>query len=168
MTDTAPIFIRTASKKDLEAVQNLLKTTWHDTYDSIHGKDKIEMLSETMFDMEAMLERRDQPLSEFIVADTGSQIVGVAYAAQLGKIVFLHQLYVSPSEQRNGVGKELLQELFYCFDSAEKMALEVDAKNTKAIAFYEQNEFVKAGESENCGAPDSGIKAFVYERPLQE
>lgn len=168
MTDDAPIFVRTVSKQDLEVVQNLLKTTWHDTYDPIHGKDKIGMLTETMFDMEALAERRDQPLSEFIVADTGTQIVGVAFAAQLGKVVFLHQLYVSPTAQRKGVGKELLQELFYCFDSAEKMALEVDAKNAKAIAFYEQNEFVKAGDTENCGTPDSGIKAFVYERPLSE
>lgn len=168
MTETAPIFIRTASKQDLDAVQNLLKNTWHDTYDSIHGKQKVNEMTAQWHDIEVLNEKREQPLSEFIVADTGSKIVGMAFAAQLGKIVFLHQLYVSPSEQRSGVGKEMLQELFYCFDSAEKMALEVDAKNVKAIAFYEQNEFVKAGETDNCGSPDFGIKAFVYERLLQE
>ncbi|MBL1407099.1 MAG: GNAT family N-acetyltransferase [Rhizobiales bacterium] len=168
MSDTAPIFIRTVSKQDLETVQVLLKDTWHHTYDSIHGKQKVNEMTAQMHDLEALQERRIQPLSEFIVADTGSKIVGVAFAAQLGKIVFLHQLYVAPSHQRNGVGKELLQELFFCFDSAEKMALEVDAKNKNAIAFYEQNEFVKAGETDNCASPDSGIKALVFERPLQE
>ncbi|MFK7901333.1 MAG: N-acetyltransferase family protein [Nitratireductor sp.] len=165
-TDQAPIFIRTVSKEDLETVQRVLKDTWHHTYDPLHGKDKIGMLVDTMFDLESLQERRDQPHSEFIVADTGEQIVGVAFAAQLDRIVFLHQLYVLPSAQRQGVAKQLLEELYYCFDSAEKMALEVDAKNKNAISFYEKQDFVKAGETDNC-AGTTNIPALVLEKPLQ-
>lgn len=161
-----PVFIRTAGKMDLEAIQRLLKETWHATYDSIHGKAKVDEICMAWHSIEVLEPKLTQPLTEFIVADTGTKIVGMAYASQLDSMAILHQLYVHPSAQGNGVGQELLQEITFCFDSAEKLALEVDTKNKGAIKFYERNDFKKIGETENCGTQDSGIPAFVYEKTL--
>lgn len=161
-----PIFVRTAGKQDLKAVQNLLVETWHATYDPIHGKAKVDEICAEWHSLDVLEPKLTQPLTEFIVADTGTKIVGMAYAAQLDSMAILHQLYVHPDAQGKGVGQELLQEIIFCFDSAEKLALEVDVKNTGAIKFYERNEFKKIGKTDNCGSGTSAIPAFVYEKTL--
>lgn len=163
-----PIFIRTAGKADLKPIQTLLIETWHDTYDGVHGAEKVDEINQDWHSLEVLTPKLTQPLTEFVVADTGEKIAGMAFASQLDSMAILHQLYVSPDMQGSGIGQELLQEIIFCFDSSEKLALEVDAKNEKAIKFYERNGFKKIGETDNCGDGQSGIKAFVYERSLLE
>jgi ribosomal protein S18 acetylase RimI-like enzyme len=160
------MFVRTAGPGDIEAVRALLLETWHATYDSIHGAETVDRLTGLWHASEALRERLDRPNAEFLIADDGETLGGMAFAASTddGKTVMLHQLYVRPGLQGRGIGSMLLDEVFESFPDAERIRLEVDAKNARAIAFYVAQGFLEVGKVSNCGSTDSGIPALLMER----
>lgn len=93
------MFVRTASSRDIPAIRALLVETWHDTYDAIYGKDRVTQITDSWHSMTLLGERLSLPRSEFLVADDGKMIGGVAFATAQdeGKTLMLHQLYVAPS-----------------------------------------------------------------------
>ncbi|MBO0663741.1 GNAT family N-acetyltransferase [Jiella sp. MQZ9-1] len=161
-------FVRSAGKRDLNAISALLCAAWHDTYDGIYGPQKVAEITASWHSVPALQTRLTRPESEFIVADDGSRLGGMAFAASSDrekKLVLLHQLYVHPNCQGQGIGTALLEEILDAFPDATRLRLEVEAANAKAIAFYQAKGFVKVAETADCG-PGSGMPAAVYERPL--
>jgi ribosomal protein S18 acetylase RimI-like enzyme len=161
------VFVRTASERDIEAIRALLVETWHHTYDAIYGVDKVKEITGRWHSPEALRLRLEQPLSEFLVADDGAAIAGVAFAsiADDGATVMLHQLYVLPAMQGRGVGALLLDEIASCFPAATRIRLEVEEANAGAVSFYVAQGFTSVGATADCGG-DSGIPAAIYERPI--
>ena len=161
------MWIRTASNRDLEQIRELLVETWHDTYDSIYGWQKVESITNDWHTVDALQRQLNAPNSEFVVADNGSTIEGMAYASDIGEgTVKLHQLYVRPRGQGTGIGRQLLEEMERCFPEGRRLRLEVEGENTKAIAFYHASGFEDVGTTDNCSAPGSGIAARIFEKPL--
>ena len=120
-------FVRTASERDLAKVSALLAETWHATYDALYGAEKVSELTakwHSVATLKARLERRD---AEFVVADDGSALAGMGYAAMAKdrpKAAMLHQLYVLPRFQAQGIGRDMFAELETCFPDASTMRLE--------------------------------------------
>jgi ribosomal protein S18 acetylase RimI-like enzyme len=162
------MFVRSAGEHDLAAVRDLLVETWHATYDPIYGAERVTALTDDWHSMRALQARLTRPRSEFLVADSGKEIGGMAFAKarEDGKVLMLHQLYVRPSRQGHGIGGMLLDEILNCFPEAETVRLEVEEANARAIAFYEAYGFKQTGRTANCGGGQSGIPALVMERPL--
>lgn len=162
------MFVRTAGERDLAAVRALLVETWHATYDAIYGVERVTAINDDWHSIASLKRRVDQPNAEFVVADDGKDIGGMAHAVATegGKTVTLHQLYVLPRFQGRGIGGMLLDEILESFPEARKMRLEVEEANARAIAFYEAQGFVQAGRTANCGKEGSGIPALIYERTL--
>lgn len=162
------MFIRTAGARDLEAIRALLVETWHDTYDAIYGRERVTEITDDWHSIAALKARVDKPKTEFVVADDGAQIAGMAFASlrDEGKTVLLHQLYVRPSQQGKGVGGLLLDEVEAAFPDADKVRLEVEEANARAVAFYLAQGFSQVGRTANCGKEESGIPALIYERPI--
>lgn len=162
-------FVRTAIDADLQKVSTLLEETWHATYDALYGVGKVNELTARWHSVAALKARLQMKNAEFIVADDGREIAGMAFAAMspaLAKTVVLHQLYVHPRFHRRGIGRDLFAELETCFPDAGTMRLEVEPQNTGAIAFYAAHGFVQTGQTANCGDGQSGIPALVFEKPL--
>lgn len=162
-------FVRTAHEADLEKVSKLLSETWHATYDAVYGVEKVNELTARWHSVAALKARLQMKNAEFVVADDGRQLAGMAFAAMSparAKTVILHQLYVHPRFHRQGVGRDLFAELETCFPDASTMQLDVEPQNAAAIAFYEAHGFIKVGETANCGGDQSGIPAFIFEKPL--
>ena len=92
------MFVRTASERDLQAVRALLVETWHATYDSIYGADRVARITDDWHSIASLKARLVRLNSEFLVADDGKRIGGMAYAAATNDpaIVTLNQLYVRP------------------------------------------------------------------------
>jgi ribosomal protein S18 acetylase RimI-like enzyme len=161
------MWLRTASETDLQAISDLLVAAWHHTYDGIYGVDKVDTILRDWHSVKVLRQRLNKPQSEFFLADDGADLGGMAYAAMQGDtIAQLHQLYVHPEFQDRGVGKMLLVEAECNFPLAQKMRLEVEEANDKAKAFYERNGYSQIGRTENCGRPDSGIPALIFEKTL--
>ena len=141
----AEAFIRTAMRADLDAAKHLLAETWHATYDPLIGAEKVGEITGRWHSREALESRLSAPNSEFLVADTGSGIAGMAFASQNGREITLHQLYVAPAHQGEGVGTKLVGELLTCFIGAETMRVEVASANANALAFYRACGFADDG-----------------------
>ncbi|WP_048648790.1 GNAT family N-acetyltransferase [Nitratireductor soli] len=168
MREAGPYFVRTAARGDLPAVRALLIETWHDTYDSLYGAARVAEITDAWHSIAALETRLAKPNCEFVVADSGEEIGGMAFAEALdaGKTVMLHQLYVRPQRQGRGIGVALLDEMEACFPDACQIRLEVEEANGKALAFYDAHGFAQIGRTENCGEGGSGIPALIYEKPL--
>jgi ribosomal protein S18 acetylase RimI-like enzyme len=162
------MFVRTAGERDLKAVRDLLVETWHATYDDIYGVEKVTQITDDWHSLAALSARLEKPRSEFVLADDGKAIAGMAFATvgDDGKTVMLHQLYVRPAMQGRGVGGLLLDEIENAFPEGETVRLEVEEKNARAVAFYIGQGFSQVGRTENCGKDQSGIPALVFERPI--
>lgn len=163
-------FVRTATDRDVEPLRTLLTQSFHATYDGFYGPPKVAELI-AAWHSPAEIKRRIQVKGgEYLVADDGKRIGGMAFAAmseKLTKTAILHQLYVHPDHQRQGIGRDLFAEVETCFPDAEILRLEVEPENAGAIAFYEAHGFVEVDRTRNCGGPDSGIEALVLEKPLR-
>lgn len=162
------MFVRTASERDLEAVKELLAETWHATYDAIYGVERVNEITSQWHTLTSLKARLTQPNSEFLVADDGKTIAGVAFAAATDdpKVVKLRQLYVLPAFQHKGIGSMLLEEIEDSFPEARTLRLEVEGANAPAIRFYEANGFTEIGQVGDCGASGSGIPALLFEKRL--
>jgi len=101
------------------------------------------------------------------VADDGKALAGVAFAKAEGETVRLRQLYVRPAMQDKGIGGMLLDEIEGSFPEANKVTLEVEPANERAVAFYLAQGFVRTGTVSDCGRQGSGATADVYERPIR-
>jgi ribosomal protein S18 acetylase RimI-like enzyme len=162
-------FVRTASERDLDKVRALLVETFHATYDALLGAPKVDELVATLFSSAALKARLANKNAEFLVADSGKDIGGVGYAAmssEMSKTAMLHLLYVRPSLQREGIGRDIFAELETCFPAAEIMRLEVEPRNEPAIDFYRRLGFTDVGQNDNSGPGQSGIPALILEKPL--
>ena len=161
------MFVRTASERDLAAIRTLLVETWHATYDAIYGARRVSEITDDWHSIASLKARLNRPNSEFLVADDGKRIGGMAYASATTdpKVILLNQLYVRPDCQRQGIGQSLLDEIEASFPEARTLRLEVEEANAPAIGFYEANGFRPAGRTVDCGG-GSGIPALVLEKRL--
>ena len=162
-------FVRTAGERDLAAISALLEAAWHATYDPLYGAKGVAEITGTWHTVEALRPRIGRVDSEFVVADDGKTIAGMAFAAagtDNSKLVTLHQLYILPVHQRGGIGSDLLAEIEQSFPDAARIRIEVELANTAAVAFFEARGFVVTGESETRIAGSPTIKAQTMEKLL--
>lgn len=77
----------------------------------------------------------------FMVAIEGQEVVGFANFIQ-GSELYLSAHYVRPHSQNKGYGRLLLEQgLAHYEGQYDAVYLEVDTKNEKGVAFYEQEGF---------------------------
>jgi [ribosomal protein S18]-alanine N-acetyltransferase len=107
----------------------------------------------------------DQPGARCIVAESGDGIDGFALGypgpPDLARVVTLD---VRPDARRRGLGKELLERLLadLAAAGARRPLLEVDVRNTGAIAFYRTLGFSTTGRIPDYYGP--GLDAFEMAR----
>lgn len=163
-------FVRTASRNDLEKVRALLAEAFHATYDGLYGVSKVKELLDGWNSPAALERRLEEKGAEFLVADDGKRLGGVAYARRKDarpETVVLHQLYVHPAFHRQGIGRDIFAELETCFPGADTMELEVEPKNDSAIAFYSAHGFLPAEEATFESGPAKGLTFLVMRKPLE-
>jgi ribosomal protein S18 acetylase RimI-like enzyme len=152
--------IRNGKEADLAEVRALLVETWHDTYDTLIGAEKVTDITNSWHSLENLSRQLAMPDTSFLVAEAGGTIVGHAFAnAQRPPLLMLSRLYVRPSSQRQGIGAGLLATVAARHPACEVMRLEVEADNAKGIAFYRGQGFEPCGER-----TEEGIRHLVMER----
>jgi N-acetylglutamate synthase-like GNAT family acetyltransferase len=162
-------FVRTAGAADVDQIRALLVETFHGAYDPFYGPDQVKRMVDGWHSPAAIRARIQKKDGEFLVADSGRDIGGVGYAAmypKMAKTAMLYQLYVKPSCQNEGVGRDIFAELETCFPDAEIMRTEVALPNVRAHAFYQRLGFTEVDRMEEWGAPNSGLPAIIMEKRL--
>ncbi|MDP3895610.1 MAG: GNAT family N-acetyltransferase [Mesorhizobium sp.] len=160
------MFVRTAGERDLDAVRALLVETWHDTYDSLYGATRVSEITDEWHSIDALRRQLILPNADFLVADDGTQLGGMAFASATAdpKIVMLRQLYVRPGQQGRGIGGMLLEEIESSFFDSTHLRVEVEERLPKAVAFYLGEGFVQIDRVEIDGLFPTAL--LTLEKPL--
>jgi ribosomal protein S18 acetylase RimI-like enzyme len=161
------MWIRSATKEDLNAVHELLVYTWHATFDDVYGVEKVNAVTSHAHSIDALKKQLAKPYSEFILVDDGADILGMAYASQKDhKLSVLNQLYVHPEHQKRGVGSLLLAEVESAFPGVYALQLEVIEQNQNAVRFYESRGYERTKVIDGCGVMLPGVPVLVLEKSL--
>ena len=168
-------FVRSASARDVAAVREVLVASWRATYVPLYGADKVEAMIAEWHSPEAITANMARPDGEYLVADDGKRLGGVAFAtmsriagegAEADTTIKLQQLYVAPGLEGQGIGRDLFAEIESCFPDASRLQLEVDPGNATAIAFYTAHGMTEVGHTTDCGGMGKGILALVMQKDL--
>lgn len=164
------MWVRSASTADIQAVHKLLVSTWHATFDDVLGQEMVNAVTGRWHSVANLKANLSKPYSEFVIADNGEGgIEGMAFASQTEEdVATLHQLYVRPECQVQGIGTMLLAEVEMGFPGVKKMRLEVIERNAKAIQFYERKGYIATGRKEDWGDPDCKEPVIIMEKALEE
>ena len=143
------MFVRTASERDLHAVSRLIGEAMHDTFDGLYGASMVSSIVTALYSREALRRVMGLSRSEFLVADDGEAIAGVAFAAaeaEEGRVVDILGGFVTPSRQGHGIGGLLLDELEASFFESERIRVEIDSRNLRAASFLTGEGYERKGE----------------------
>jgi len=79
------------------------------------------------------------------------KIIGFSLFLECNKILDLYSIFISPEYRNRGVASSMINNaLIYCkANSIDKITLEVNEKNTKAINFYKKKNFINIGRRRN-------------------
>lgn len=125
-------------------IQQIARATWPVSYKEMISASQIEYMLEMMYSEESLSEQFAKGVRFLIssVDDKPAGFAGVGPSVDAKEIWRLEKLYVLPSLQSKGLGKNLLEEVV-------KMALQADAgilelnvnRNNRALQFYQNLGF---------------------------
>src|SRR5438105_1862828 len=151
------LVIRQAGVADAEALAELARRTYDDTFAAVNTPANMEAYLSAAFSVEQLATELRDPRGTFLMADLEGQNAGYAKLLRDGDIpkcvppkraIELVRLYVDKSVLGAGVGAALLQD---CMDRArnagfQTVFLGVWEHNGRAQAFYRKWGFERVGE----------------------
>lgn len=156
--------IRPCTLTDIPAVHRLLTETWHATYDGWLGVERVNEIAATWHSHAQLAAQVGRPDSAFLVAETGDELGGTAFAHATSGGIEIGRLYVLPRHQRHRIGSALLHAVFAAFPGAAPFQLDVEPRNAPALAFYRRHGFAIIGAGTDCGGEGSGISHLRLEK----
>lgn len=144
--EARPAWVRAMEPGDIQAVQNVARRAWADTYHDTIPQEVQDKFLERAYSR-ASLERR-MVSDVFLVAVLGGEVVGFADFESVSRgAAYLGALYVAPEYQRRGIGELLLREGIAAFPPATRFTLRVEGRNVRAQGFYRRHGFKVTGEA---------------------
>ena len=146
--------IRAAQPSDVNRLAVLASQVWLHTYATDGITDEIAQYVLSELTVERFAASLGEPETCLLVAECSESLVGFA-AVKFGALcttgsgaaVELQRLYVQEHFVGHGIGRSLLQaaEAKAREQSGSRLWLTVNAKNTRAIAFYARQGYAKVG-----------------------
>lgn len=135
--------IKTAAKEDIHIIQDIAHKTWPISYADMISQAQIEYMLDMMYN-DQTLHNQMESGHEFYILEIENNSVGFAGIEPLKKesYIFIHKLYVLPSFQGKGIGKELVNYVIGLASewNLKEVRLNVNRTN-KAVQFYIKNGF---------------------------
>ncbi|WP_026675232.1 GNAT family N-acetyltransferase [Alkalihalobacterium bogoriense] len=135
------VTVRKMVHEDIKQVQDVAKTTWHDTYEGVIPIEVQNNFLSSAYSDEGMRHRLER--SFLYVAEVDEQIVGFANFSPVKKDgkVELGAIYLYPEFQGNGIGSALLQHGIKELEGIKEIYINVEKDNKIGKAFYDAKGF---------------------------
>lgn len=139
----------------LEALENLCKTTFRQTYEKFNQADNFARYMEEAFSQQQLKVELGNSASQFFLAQRGKEFIGYLKTnlapaqtdVQDPKSLEIERIYVLKDYQGKNIGKLLADQAMEVARqrNLEYIWLGVWEKNPKAIRFYEKQGYKKFG-----------------------
>ena len=133
-----------ATHSQLEIIQDLAKAIWPDAYGEILSQKQLEYMMEMMYSLDS-LENQLKNNNVFLLAKEENDFIGFASYElnfQNSNKTKIHKLYILPTIQGKGVGKNLILHIQEIAKKNSNAALILNVnKYNKAKNFYSHNQF---------------------------
>ncbi|MET4563173.1 ribosomal protein S18 acetylase RimI-like enzyme [Lysinibacillus parviboronicapiens] len=134
------LIIRQMREEDIFFVQEIAKSSWHDTYEGIIPKKVQERFLQIAYSKESLLKRRQK--SSFLVAVLDESLVGFANFSKTNNgQAELFAIYLVPNMQHKGIGTALLENGIQQLENLTTLTVCVEKENTIAMRFYQAKGF---------------------------
>lgn len=134
--------IRYASVTDIPLIRDLCFRVWPQTYSSLLTQEQIDYMLDLMYSEPALKEQMETGHRFLILSEKDSPIGFASYSEIEPKTWKLHKLYVLPSYQGKGGGRELIHFVMNDVRKEGGVALQLNVnRNNKAKDFYEKLGF---------------------------
>lgn len=149
--------LRAATTADVPAIQRLAERTWRAHYPAILSTEQIDYMLARGYAPQVLHDFIAGPASGIEVAEHGAALAGFAawlLVPEQGEVK-LDKLYVDPGQQRQGIGRALIDavEAHARRIGARAIVLNVNKHNTSAQAAYARAGFgVRAAVVIDIGA----------------
>ena len=134
-----------ATGTDLPAIARLAEVIWRAHYPGIISTEQIDYMLARMYSLETMREEIRLRAIRYERLLAGGEMIGFASygPTETPGLFKLHKIYLHPAWHGRGLGSLLLR---HCEHQArrlgaDRLALAVNKRNTKAIAAYQRNGF---------------------------
>lgn len=125
----------------LPRVEALAQRIWPECFSEVLGMDKIPQMLDAIY-APAVLERDMAEAGHvFWLARVDGQDAGFAAAYPMGDTLWIRKLYLLAHCRGLGLGKRLIATAQTFFPETSRLALNVNAGNLSAIAFYRSQGF---------------------------
>ncbi len=136
------ISLRRAETVDIEVIHRLAVSVWNDHYPAIIGQEQVDYMLGKMYSFETLNEQIKGMKQHFYLIQNNHETLGfVAVEPQENEILFLHKFYMLSQIQGKGIGAQAFQELIKQYPDINKVRLQVNRQNYKAINFYFKQGF---------------------------
>lgn len=139
------LVLRAPRAEERSALLDLWVASWRTTFPAIDFDARRGWLI-------AHLERLEQAGAAIVAAFAGARPEGFVVVDPAGRI---DQIVVAPHAQGRGVAQRLMGEARRI--APDRLELDVNADNPRALRFYDREGFQKIGEGRN---PNSGLPTF--------
>jgi len=137
--------ISAATATDIPLIRDLAYHTWINTYIPIIGIEQVNYMLQKFYAPEVLEEQMAAPDFYFSIYRDSQQIpAGFASWSLIAPETYkLHKLYVLPTVQGSGIGRDLINYVVSQISerSAQLLTLNVNRHNNTAIAFYKKMGF---------------------------
>lgn len=130
---------RPAAATDVPSIITLAHEIWHQHYPDIISKEQIDYMLSTRYSPEKIASAMEGA-EQFYLVTLNETPIGFASIEKQTGFWFLHKFYLLTDKQKQGVGTQFLRFLLQEMNH-EKIRLQVNRQNIKAINFYFKNGF---------------------------
>jgi ribosomal protein S18 acetylase RimI-like enzyme len=153
--------------QEAEGISQMHRKSWHETYDGILPRDKIE---EILDQSEADQIRHFQEVSIgnrpehvfFVAKDDNENIVGFSDIRVGKEYTEVIAMYILKGFQRRGIGTEMLLKSLEKVPNSCQVTANIIIENRPAIRFFEKHGFNSNGNMESIGG--IRITTLVFEK----
>ncbi len=142
--------IRPAASGDFEAVREVARRAWHETYEGVLDEELMDATVDDWYSERSLTETAERPGTALLVAVEDGDVIGFCHGVVVGDEGDVLRLYVDPERWGEGVGTALFErfrEDLVDFNMRRLRAM-VLADNERGAAFYESLGFERSGEAE--------------------
>lgn len=134
-----------AKLEDMIHVKSIAQRTWPDTFGKVLSPAQIEYMLDWMYDVKNLEKQHNDGHQFFLAEEDGKYLgfTGIEVNNEPGKTK-IHKIYILPSTQGKGVGKQLFAKIRAIAkrNNQKSLLLNVNKYNQGAIDFYEYLGFV--------------------------